>query len=89
MATATAPATSLGRIESLLGAEAQGLLEHRCTGVPKELLHLPGPDFVDRVVASSDRNVRVLRSLETLFEHGRLAGIITADDVITMLRHHN
>jgi class I fructose-bisphosphate aldolase len=74
MATATAPETSLGRIESLLGGEAQGLLEYRCTGVPKELLHLPGPDFVDRVVASSDRNVRVLRSLETLFEHGRLAG---------------
>jgi class I fructose-bisphosphate aldolase len=74
MATATAPATTLGRIESLLGGEAQGLLEHRSTGVPRELLHLPGPDFVDRVVASSDRNVRVLRSLETLFEHGRLAG---------------
>src|ERR1019366_3821637 len=71
---ATANATSLGQIESLLGEEAGTLLHHRCTTVPKKLLHLPGPGFVDRVVAGSDRNVRVLRSLETLFGHGRLAG---------------
>jgi fructose-bisphosphate aldolase, class I len=71
---ATAIATSLGKIESLLGEEAGTLLHHRCTTVPKKLLHLPGPGFVDRVVAGSDRNVRVLRSLETLFDHGRLAG---------------
>jgi fructose-bisphosphate aldolase, class I len=71
---ATATATSLGQIESLLGEEAGTLLHHRCTTVPKKLLHLPGPGFVDRVVAGSDRNVRVLRSLETLFDHGRLAG---------------
>jgi len=71
---ATANATSLGQIESLLGEEAGTLLHHRCTTVPKKLLHLPGPGFVDRVVAGSDRNVRVLRSLETLFDHGRLAG---------------
>jgi fructose-bisphosphate aldolase, class I len=70
---ATATATPLGRIESLLGADAQELLEHRCGTVSKDLLHLPGPDFVNRVVAASDRNVRVLRSLETLFGHGRLA----------------
>ncbi len=71
---ATATATSLGRIESLLGDEARGLLEHRCQTVPRETLHLPGPDFVDRIVSQSDRNVRVLRSLQTLFDHGRLAG---------------
>jgi fructose-bisphosphate aldolase, class I len=70
---ATAAATPLGRIESLLGGEAQSLLEHRSTTVPKETLHLPGPDFIDRVLAPSDRNVRVLRSLQTLFDHGRLA----------------
>ena len=71
---ATATATPLGRIESLLGDEARGLLEHRCQAVPREALHLPGPDFVDRIVSQSDRNVRVLRSLQTLFDHGRLAG---------------
>ena len=71
---ATATATSLGRIESLLGDEARSLLEHRCETVPRDTLHLPGPDFVDRVVSQSDRNVRVLRSLQTLFDHGRLAG---------------
>jgi class I fructose-bisphosphate aldolase len=72
-AMATATATPLDRIESLLGDEAQGLLEHRCETVSKDVLHLPGPGFVDRVVGASDRNVRVLRSLETLFAHGRLA----------------
>src|ERR1035437_3074059 len=71
---ATATVTSLGRIESLLGDEARGLLEHRCQAVPREALHLPGPDFVDRIVSQSDRNVRVLRSLQTLFDQGRLAG---------------
>ncbi|HEX4755064.1 MAG TPA: class I fructose-bisphosphate aldolase [Candidatus Dormibacteraeota bacterium] len=71
---ATATATSLGRIESLLGEEARTLLEHRCETVSREMLHLPGPGFVDRVVTPSDRNVRVLRSLQSLFDHGRLAG---------------
>src|ERR1700686_1174483 len=71
---ATATATSLGRIESLLGKEARSLLEHRCETVTSEMIHLPGPDFVDRVLTPSDRNVRVLRSLESLFDHGRLAG---------------
>jgi class I fructose-bisphosphate aldolase len=74
MATATATATPLGRIESLLGDEARALLEHRCETIPRDVLHLPGPDFVGRVVSASDRNVRVLRSLETLLGHGRLAG---------------
>jgi class I fructose-bisphosphate aldolase len=69
-----ATATTLNRIEEILGAEATDLLEHRCQTVPKEQLHLPGPDFVDRVWAPSDRNPRVLRSLQALFDHGRLAG---------------
>ena len=64
----------LERIEALLGDEASSLLSHTCQTVPKEQLHLPGPDFVDRVVASSDRSPRVMRSLQTLFGHGRLAG---------------
>jgi class I fructose-bisphosphate aldolase len=71
---ATATTTSLSKIEEILGPDARELLEHRCETVPREMLHLPGPDFVDRVWAASDRNPRVLRSLQTLFEHGRLAG---------------
>ncbi|MFZ5508611.1 MAG: class I fructose-bisphosphate aldolase [Pseudomonadota bacterium] len=61
-------------IVKLLGEEAETLLGHVCKGIPKERLHLPGPDFVDRVHASSDRKPAVLRSLAALFNHGRLAG---------------
>ncbi|HEV3123655.1 MAG TPA: class I fructose-bisphosphate aldolase [Candidatus Dormibacteraeota bacterium] len=71
---ATATATSLSRLEELLGDSAQLLLKHRCETVTKDQLHLPGPDFVDRIWAGSDRNVRVLRSLQTLFDNGRLGG---------------
>lgn len=61
------------RITDLLGADA-ALLEHRCLTIPRERLHLPGPDFVDRVFAQTDRPVSVLRSLQSLYDHGRLAG---------------
>jgi class I fructose-bisphosphate aldolase len=61
-------------IESLLGEEAAFLLGHRSETIPAELLHVPGPDFVDRVTALSDRKTGVLRSLQTLFDHGRLGG---------------
>ena len=61
-------------IETLLADEADTLLLHHCTTIPKEGLNLPGPDFVDRVVALSDRRPRTLRSLQTFFDHGRLAG---------------
>ena len=61
-------------ILKLLGADADGLLGHVCKGIPKAGLHLPGPDFVDRVVAFSDRPAPVLRSLTQLFQHGRMAG---------------
>jgi class I fructose-bisphosphate aldolase len=71
---ATATATSLSRLESILGDDAKGLLEHKCETIPKAQLHLPGPDFVTQIVAVSDRPTRVLRSLESLFDHGRLAG---------------
>ncbi len=60
-------------VTKLLADEAEHLLAHRCIGIPKESLHLPGPDFVDRVVAQKDRKPGVLRSLQALFEHGRLA----------------
>ncbi len=59
---------------SLLGDEAQDLLEHESTGIAKENLSLPGPDFVDRVFLQSDRSPQVLRNLQALFDHGRLGG---------------
>ena len=62
------------RIHDLLGAEADDLLTYRAKGFPKESLHLPGPDFVDRVVAGTDRSPQVLRSLQQILGHGRLAG---------------
>lgn len=61
-------------IMALLGDEGDNLLSHRCSGIPKDTLYLPGPDFVDRVMADSDRSPAVLRSLQTLFNHGRLGG---------------
>jgi class I fructose-bisphosphate aldolase len=61
-------------ISSLLGAEAESLLEHECHTIHRDLLHLPGPDYVDRVVADKDLKPGVLRSLQTLYMTGRLAG---------------
>jgi class I fructose-bisphosphate aldolase len=61
-------------IEQLLGSQASSLLEHKCTTVPKEQLHLPGPDFVDRLFGPSDRHPQVLRSLQALCQTGRLGG---------------
>ncbi|WP_281745681.1 class I fructose-bisphosphate aldolase [Thermanaerovibrio acidaminovorans] len=63
---------SVSEIENILGDEAGDLLNYTCKGIPKEDLHLPGPDFVDRVFAQSDRNPQVLRSLQQIFSHGRL-----------------
>ncbi len=63
----------IGEIERLLGDEAEALLSYRAKGISAEHLHLPGPDFVDRVFAPSDRSPQVLRSLQQLFDHGRLA----------------
>ncbi len=62
------------RTEELLGDEAGDLLNHTCDTVSKDQLHLPGPDFVDRIWAQSDRNPRVLRSMQQFFNHGRLGG---------------
>lgn len=61
-------------ILKLLGDEAESLLGHQCKTVSKEHLHLPGPDFVDRVFCATDRSVQVLRNIQSLFDHGRLAG---------------
>ena len=72
MATVTRSTTA--KLEELLGKDASNLLEHKCETVPKNQLHLPGPDFVSRVWKDSDRSIQVLRNLQTLFDHGRLAG---------------
>jgi class I fructose-bisphosphate aldolase len=61
-------------IASVLGDEAKSLLEHKCGTIAKEQLHLPGSDFIDRVWQVSDRPVPVLRSLQSMFDHGRLGG---------------
>lgn len=58
----------------LLGPQAEPLLTHKCTTIDRSMLTLPGPDFVDRVVALGDRPVPVLRNLQAVFNHGRLAG---------------
>lgn len=61
-------------VHTLLGAEAEGLLNHTCKGISKDQLMLPGPDFVDRSFGLSNRSPQVLRSLNDLYNHGRLAG---------------
>jgi class I fructose-bisphosphate aldolase len=63
----------LSKIKELLGSEADSLLSYKAK-FPKEQLHLPGPDFVDRIFAQSDRNINVLKNLEWIFQTGRLAG---------------
>ena len=68
---ATSPRTT---IQAHLGARAEALLGFQSPKIAKEHLHLPGPDFIDRVYAASDRNVRVLTNLQRLFGHGRLNG---------------
>jgi len=60
-------------IAKLLGDEAEALLGYEVTGIPKDRLHLPGPDAVERLYGSSDRSPQVLRNLQSLFGHGRLA----------------
>ena len=65
---------AIEQIRTLLGDQADYLLNHTSTAIPKETLHLPGPDFVDRSFAQTNRNNQVLRSLETLYGKGRLSG---------------
>mgnify|MGYP000497865402 CR=1 FL=1 len=61
-------------LEKYLKEETFYLLDHECTTIPKDQIHLPGPDFNDRIMALSDRSNRVLGSLQQLFDHGRLGG---------------
>ena len=58
--------------EQILGADAAGLLQHQSKTIPKENIHLPGPDYVERIYGASDRPTRVLTTLQSLLDHGRL-----------------
>lgn len=62
------------KVQELLGDEAESLLSHKCQTIPKEMLHLPGADFVDRSFAQTNRSPQVLRNLQALYDHGRLGG---------------
>ncbi|HRJ72021.1 MAG TPA: class I fructose-bisphosphate aldolase [Terrimicrobiaceae bacterium] len=64
----------IDNIVSLLGDKAESLLKHECKTVSKDLLHLPGPDFVDRVFLNTNRNQRVINNLNWIYRHGRLGG---------------
>ena len=74
MVTKLQRSDSVDRIAELLGADAPKLLDYTSQTIPKEQLNLPGPDFVDRVWGISDRPAGVMRSLQTLFDNGRLEG---------------
>jgi class I fructose-bisphosphate aldolase len=69
----SAASGTLGQIEAVLGDES-ALLTHQCRTIPKESLHLPGPDFVERIFCGSDRHARVMVSLQSLLNTGRLGG---------------
>jgi class I fructose-bisphosphate aldolase len=68
-----ATTVTAGKIDTYLGSKAESLLGFNSPKISKERLHLPGPDFIDRVCAASDRNVRVLTNLQRMFGHGRLS----------------
>lgn len=62
------------QITDLLGKENEDLFLHECKKVPKDMLQIPSPDFIDRVLSESNRNLQTLRSLQQIFGHGRLSG---------------
>jgi class I fructose-bisphosphate aldolase len=66
--------TSADRITDLLGPDADSLLNHRCETIDQSLLHLPGPDFIERVLLDSDRSTATIRNLRQMYNHGRLGG---------------
>jgi class I fructose-bisphosphate aldolase len=74
MATQLQRSDSIDRIAELLGPNADELLKHTSHTISRDVLNLPGPDFIDRVWSISDRSPAVLRSLQSLFDNGRLAG---------------
>ena len=67
-------AVDYSKIQELLGADSEALLNFSNPKISKDSLHLPSSDFVDKIWLQSDRNINVLRSLQTLFDNGRLGG---------------
>ena len=65
---------SIDKISSLLGDQADHLLNHKCETITKDSIHLPGPDFIDRIWRDTNRSARVLRNMAAIYEHGRLGG---------------
>ena len=65
---------AINKIVELLGAGADALLNHQCKTIKKELLHLPGTDFIDKTFLDSNRPIQVIKSLHQLYFHGRLSG---------------
>jgi len=74
MANVATAETTTSKLEDILGADAAGLLAHQCKTIPRDTLCLPGPDYLDRAFIASDRPIRVLTSLQSMFDHGRLGG---------------
>ncbi|MGO9973392.1 MAG: class I fructose-bisphosphate aldolase [Solirubrobacteraceae bacterium] len=72
MASTTEP--RLDHVSDLLGADAGDLLDHKCETIDQAMLHLPGPDFIERVMLDTDRSTATIRNLRQMFNHGRLAG---------------
>jgi class I fructose-bisphosphate aldolase len=66
--------TKFDHVTELLGDDADSLLNHRCETIGAEHLHLPGPDFIERVMLDTDRSIATIRNLRSMFDHGRLAG---------------
>ena len=62
------------KVIEILGKDGEALLNHECKTISKNLIHLPGADFIDRCFAQTNRNPQVLRNLEAIYNHGRLAG---------------
>jgi len=65
---------AINKVIDLLGKEGEDLLNHKCTTFPKEMIHLPGSDFVDRCFAQTNRNPQVLKNLQSLYNAGNLGG---------------
>lgn len=65
---------SLQKITELLGKDADSLLNHTCKTISKDVIHVPGPDFVDRIFLSTNRSNQVIKSIQSIYNHGRLSG---------------
>ena len=65
---------TIDKIIEVLGKEGDHLLKHECTCIPKSEIHIPGPDWIDRIFGLMDRPIPVLRNLQALLSHGRLGG---------------